>query len=73
MPFIAALPVPVAEVGCWASGCMRCCEISTPELEKCLRMRVLWLLIARLEGPSESNKTHHAASSLCERQFQREL
>ena len=26
------------------------------EAEKCLRIRMLWLLIARLQGPSESNK-----------------
>lgn len=41
-----------------------CCGVSTPvesssETEKCLKMRMLWLLIAHLEGPVELNGTPH--------------
>ena len=58
----AALPTQVAQVQCWVLGCLRCYEISTLETENCLR--ILWLLIARLEWPSESNSTPRSISIL---------
>lgn len=58
----AALPTRVAQVECWVLGCLRCYEISTLETENCLK--ILWLLIVRLEGPSESNSTPRSISIL---------
>lgn len=54
--------MPVARVGCWVSGGRRCCAISTPETEKGLKTRMLWLLIACLEGLPYQTE-HHTASS----------
>ena len=52
-------------------GCLRCYEISTLETEDCLR--ILWLLIARLEGPSESNSTPWSISILSKAVPKREV
>ena len=67
----AALPTRAAQVECWVLGCLRCYEISTLETEDCLR--ILWLLIARLEGPSESNSTPWSISILSKAVPKREL
>lgn len=67
----AALPTRVAQVECWVLGCLRCYEISTLETEDCLR--ILWLLIARLEGPSESNSAPWSISILSKAVPKREV